>query len=126
MKYSILLVASTLVLATAASAKDISVRAGQTVEIDGWAHSNTDCKPTGFVSYRVDSAPKLGKVNSRRKGIVLRTVDTDSLKGCIGKSVPGVALFYRAGKTPGEDRFSVVRINRHGRETSIDFRVTVR
>ena len=74
---------------------------GQSFVFDHWlTYAEASCLERGAVRIAVRTPPRLGTVS-------IRTRSTKSDSGaCAGKPFSVVEVVYRAGRTPGDDRFT--------------------
>jgi len=112
-----------LALAKPSIAEMLTLEVGQTVLLDRYAHFNKNCETTGYVNFDIKPDPKLGKFESKRESF---TIARSSHGRCVGDSMSGMAAYYTAGDKLGTDTFTLIRTNRHGKQTELPFTIEIK
>lgn len=76
---------------------------GQTIRLNFYTNLGLDCVPLGQAVIRVAKQPTLGRIALARSRSSPVVPPFSPLGHCLGRSVSGTLVSYRAGSTPGLD-----------------------
>jgi TolB-like protein len=112
---------------TIKQSKFTSVESGQEVLVNGHKNWKPGCKPAPLPFIRITRQPEHGAVELRRGTFVItQSWNKAADLSCIGKKVPGLGLYYRAGEAfHGEDAFRYELVSGVMKQQSFDFEVRV-
>lgn len=116
------------IAATSVAAEEITrdVRAGGSVRLLHHSFFGADCRVTHLPTFSIVKEAQLGRVETKVESLPIANVASDDLRNCLGKKLQSAALYYKAGKVAGTDRFVVSRTTMNGGARNLDIVVNVR
>ncbi|HVO20452.1 MAG TPA: hypothetical protein VMU15_14430 [Anaeromyxobacter sp.] len=96
----------------------VKVKAGEEIQVRAHWNWTRQCQSQDPPEIKVTRPPQSGAVDVRKGDYAV----TGSLSGnsvCVGKTLPGIAIFYKAGSQPGTDSFHYTELVGGTRKNSI-------